>query len=79
MRYDDEVDRVRIVQFAGVADDRLQLRRESPQLQVLKGGGDRREIVTEARDGVDRELSRLQGLLSRLQAHDVVKDTPINT
>ncbi len=44
----------------------LQFDGESPQLAVLNGGGERRQVVTEGRDGVDGELRRLERLLRRL-------------
>ena len=71
----DKVYGVGVIHLARVADDRLQLRGQAPQFQVLQRRCDRRQVVTEARDGVDGELGRLQCFLGRLKIDTEVTAT----
>jgi len=68
VRYDAVVDRVGVVQLAaaGDADQLLQPTCQSLQLDVVDAAGQHDDVVTERRNGVDTQLSRLQRLLGRL-------------
>lgn len=63
---DYKIDGIRVVELVGISDDLLEFLGQTPKFDVVKGGGQCDEIVTEARDGVHCELSCLQGLLRRL-------------
>ena len=66
MRNDDEVDGVGVVELRRVADDLLQFHRQPPQLEVLNRRRQHRQVVVEARHGVDGKLRRLQRFLRSL-------------
>ena len=79
MRNHDKVDRVRVVQLARVADDLLQLLRQTAQFWVFEGGGQRHQIVTETRHRVDGKLCRFQSLLGGLQRSTKTNSRNTNT